>query len=851
MNATFLKKAMPHVIAVVIFLIIAVIYCQPALQGKVVNQHDIQGWRGMAQQSYAFKEKYGHVPYWTNSNFSGMPAYQIAMETPNRVSINYIHQLLTLYLPKPINFFFLACITMYFLLMVMRLNPWVGVMGGIAYAYSTFDPIIVAVGHDTQMVCIAYAPAIIGSLLLILQKRYFTGTVLLALFAALMLSYNHIQIIYYTLITALAIAIGFAIQELRRGEWKHVVTSGLLALLAGGIALGVNTVSIWPTNEFAKETMRGGRSELTSTSAPENKTKGGLDKDYAFQYSYGIGETFTLLVPGMFGGGSSGSELQPGSSKFAEKLSEAGMPEDNAVQYANAYAYWGDQPGTSGPVYLGAITCFLFIAGMVFIKSWLKWPIAAACLFGIMLAWGTNLQGINYFLYDHLPLYNKFRALTMALVIPQLGFVIIAGMAANEMLFGSNNAAELWKKFRLTCIITLAVFALLAVMYISAGYTSKNDAAIRQNFASGMLQQQAHGQQPTPQMQQQADEFARSIMKGLESDRQHLFGKDLLRSFFFILLAAGAIYLFIKQRIKPVVALAALVLFSSIDLLAVGKRYLNNDSFVEPTDFESSFVPTAADNQIMADHDKNFRVFDQSAGDPFSDARASYHHNSVGGYNPAKLALYQDIIERQLSKGNINVFNMLNTKYFITANPSTRQPEARINTGANGNAWFIKGLQFAKNADEEMNVLNTLNTRDSAVVDARYRNTAGTQISFDSTAAIRMIENLNDKITYKSSARMPQFAVFSEIYYPHGWDAYIDGKKTDYCRVNYVLRGMPVPAGSHTIEFRFEPRSVILGDRITMWFSILLYVLLVAMLILEFRKNQQAAKPPQNIRSNN
>ena len=841
---SFVKKALPHLIAIVVFVLIAVVYCQPAFQGKVVNQSDIQGWKGMAQQSFEFKEKYGHMPYWINSMFSGMPGYQTVFESPNRISVVYLHQLFTLGLPKPANFFFLACLMAYFLFMVLRVNPWIGVMGAIAYAYSTFNPIIVSVGHDTQMICIAYAPALIASILLVFQKKYIAGTALTALFAALMIAFNHLQITYYTLITALCISVAFAIHAIRSGNWKQVVNAAALALLAGGIAVGVNMVSLWPTSEFVKETMRGGRSELTDTTGKQNKTKGGLDKDYAFQYSYGIDEVLTVIVPNLYGGENGGTQISGDKSKFVEKAAEISMPEDQAARYANSLAYWGGQIPTSGPVYLGAVICFLFIAGMVYIKHWLKWGVFAACIIGFVLAWGKNLAGVNYFLFDHLPLYNKFRAPSMAMVMPQLGFVIIACLAVQTILFENFDQSALWKRFRLTGIITLAVLALLALLYFSFDYKGKNDASFKQNIAGSLVQGQAAGQQPTPQMQQQADEFARSIINGLQDDRQGLFGKDLLRSLFFILLAAGCMYLFIKKKIERTVALAALVVLSSLDLLTAGRRYLNADSFVEPDEYESVFTPTAADNQIdayqKAHPRESFRVFDQEAAQgPFQDSRASYRHNSVGGYSPAKLALYQDIIERQLAQGNLNVFNMLNTKFFITPDPATRQPVAQQNPGALGNAWFVKNISFAKNADDEMGRLSHLNTKDSAVIDQRYKGVAGAQTSFDGAGTIELIENLNDKISYKTSSPAPQFAVFSEVYYPHGWDAYIDGKKTAYSRVNYILRGMPVAAGNHTIEFRFEPRTVILGDKITMWFSILVYLMLIAVAVLEWRAWQK------------
>jgi len=836
MNANFLKKAMPFIIAVVIFLLVAMIYCQPALQGKVLGSTDNQQWRGMAQQSIEFKEKHGLYPYWTNSMFSGMPGYQIAFETPNKISIGVLHNyIFTLGLPKPINFFFLACIMAYFLLMVLRVNPWLGIMGAIAYAYSTYDPIIISVGHDTKMICIGYAPGVIASLLLIFQKKYVIGTVLTSLLAAMILWQNHIQITYYTLIIAVAIGIAYLIDAIRNKRVKDVMVAGSLALFAGLIALGVNIINIWPMNEYVKETMRGGRSELTDPAHPKNKTKGGFDKDYAFTWSYGIAESLTVLVPDLYGGGSGNTQLNSGDSKFAEKLTEIGYPEETALRYANSTSYWGpQQQGTSGPVYLGAVICFLTILCSVFVKNWLKWGLIAASIFGFILSWGRHFETVNYFLFDYLPLYNKFRAPTMALVIPQLCFALMACLGANEILFGNVKKEEAWKNFKLGAYITGALFALMIIFYFTFDYTGPNDAALKQNFASGMLQQASQTQQPTPQMQQQAEETARGLIIGLKDDRKSLFGKDLLRSLFLVALAAGAIFLFLKNKLSAIVTLSALILLSSFDLLAVGRRYLNNENFVEPTDFESMFVPTPADLKIKTDT-SYYRVFDQTSNSPFEDARASFHHNSVGGYSPVKLALYQDIIQRQLSSGNMQVFNMLNAKYFITAGQKSGQSEERLNPGALGNAWFVKDIKIAKNADDEMRILTTLNTKDSAVMDARYQNILTTNTVFDSTASIKLIENLNDKISYESNANSNQFAVFSEVYYPYGWDAFIDGKKTPYTRVNYLLRGMPVPAGSHKIAFIFEPRSVILSDKITMWLSILLYVMLVAGIVIEVK----------------
>ncbi|MGH2646075.1 MAG: YfhO family protein, partial [Ginsengibacter sp.] len=406
------KKLLPHLIAIAVFLIVAVVYCKPALEGKVVSQHDIQGWRGMSQQSVEFNEKYGHYPLWTNSMFSGMPAYQIFLDARTRILAGYVGNVITLGLPKPISFFFLACICFYFLCIVAGANPWVSIMGGLAYAYSTFDPIIISVGHDTQMVSIGYMPAVLAGLLLLFQKKYWSGFAVTALFAALLIGQNHLQMVYYTLIISVIITIAFIIKSYKENQVGVAVRGAVLGLIAGVIGLACSAVTMMPTYEYAKESMRGGRSELKVPGESENKTKGGLDKDYAFNYSLGIPETLTFMVPGLYGGSNGGDEYNT-SSKFVEKFSEMGVPEDNALQYANGYSYWGDQPTTSGPVYLGAIISLLFIFGLVYLKSWHKWWLLAASILGVILAWGANFEAFNYFIFDHMPFYNKFRAPTM------------------------------------------------------------------------------------------------------------------------------------------------------------------------------------------------------------------------------------------------------------------------------------------------------------------------------------------------------------------------------------------------------------------------------------------------------
>jgi hypothetical protein len=840
MKSINFKKALPHLIAVAIFLIVAVIYCKPALEGKVVAQHDIQGWKGMAQQSFEFKEKYGHFPLWTNSMFSGMPAYQIAMDAKTDISVNYVYSIITLGLPTPISFFFLACIGFYFLCVVARANPWAGILGGIAYAYSTFDPIIVAVGHNTQMVSLGLAPIVLAGILLLFQKKYWAGFAITALFSALLIGQSHIQIVYYTFIIAIIMVIAFFIKSYHEKQISTAVKGTVLALFAGIIGLACCAVSMMPTYEYAKESMRGGRSELTLGDA-NLKTKGGLDKDYAFRYSFGFGETFTFLVPGLYGGSNGGDEYNS-SSKFVQKFSELGVPEEQALQYANSLSYWGEQPLTSGPVYFGAIICLLFILGLVYLKSWHKWWLIAASVIGLLLAYGANLKGFNYFLFDYLPFYNKFRAPTMALVIPQLCFPLVAVLTITQLISEELNPAVLLKKLKLTAYISGAIILLLVGFYLTASFSGSNDKSFKENIEHNVMGQVTPGQQPAPQVIQQAQQISQGMITALQNDRKSLMGGDLLRTIILMALAYGLIFFFVKKKISSTLLLASLIFLTGFDLLGIANRYLNSSKYVDESDFESAFIPSQADLQIMKDPDHaNFRVFNQTV-DVFNDASTSYHHNSVGGYHPAKLGLYNDLITHQLSKGNMQVFNMLNTKYFITQNPQTGKPMAQLNTNAFGNVWLAKGIKYVETANEEMEALDSTDLRDTAIVENKFKSQIKQTPVLDSSAAIHLKENLNDKIVYEFQSTTPQVAIFSEVYYPRGWDAFIDGQKSDYFKTDYLLRGMFVPAGKHEIEFRFEPKSYTDGRMITIVATILVFLLIIAAIVSEFLKKRKGVK---------
>lgn len=838
MKQSWFKTALPHILAIGMFLLIAVIYCQPVLQGKTLDQHDITGWKGMAQQSFEYKEKYGHFPLWTNSMFSGMPAYTIAYDGP-AVQTIYLQSILTLGLPVPISFFFLACLSFYFLCLVFRINTWIAAMAAIAYAYATFDPIIVAVGHNTQMMAIAYAPAVIGSLMLVFQRKYLLGGALLALFFGLQVSTQHIQVVYYTAITMGLMSIAFIVHSLRHKAAGHLAPAFSTALLAGLIGLGTYAVTWYPLQEYSKDTMRGGKSELTQADS-SNKSKGGLDKDYAFHYgSYGIAESFSVIQPGIYGGGSMGRLLKEGKSAFASKLTEVGMPEENALGIANSYAYWGDQPGHAGPVYLGAIICFLFIYGLIAVKAWDRWWMIAAVVLAFMLSWGKNLASFNYFIFDTLPLYNKFRAPSMSLVIPQLIFPLLAALGLQKLLGSLPMAPEKWKEFKTALIATGTVMALLLGFYFMADFSGPNDAGLRDQLTGMMLQ--GGQQQPNAQVQQQATSFAQSVMGALRDDRKSIFIGGFIRSLLLIGLAAGLLATYLKGKLQQTVLVAGLVVLVSFDLLGVAYKYLNSNNFVDKDSAEAAFVPNAADMEILKDTRKPFRVFDQTDPQgPFNGSRASYFHNSVGGYSPAKLSSYDDLIRQQLSKGNMQVFNMLNTRYFIGQNPQTGQAMAQVNPAALGPAWFVHSIKTVPSADAEMAALDSTDLKTVAIAQTKYAAHLGVAPVFDSTASISVTEYNNDAISYKTQASSPQFAVFSEVYYDKGWNAFIDGQPAPYTRVNYVLRGMPVPAGSHVIDFKFQPTSVSTSRAVTMASSILVYLLLAGAAFQAWRKKKHA-----------
>lgn len=862
---------LPHIVAIGIFLLVTVIFCKPGLDSDLVlKQGDITGWQGMSHQSYVYKEKNGHLPLWITSMFSGMPAYQVAIEG-DWSPLALVDKTIQLWLPQPMNFFFLACIGFYFLCICLRIRPYASIIGALGFAFCSFSPIIVTAGHNTQMLALGYAPAVMGAVILVFDKKYLAGFILTALLTALQIGQGHQQISYYLLLVLAAMTISYAVIFFKNGQAAHLVKSIGMLLVAGILGVAVNAINLLPTYDFAKYSKRGGQLVMENDKASKDKIKEGkttgLSKDYAFMWSYGRGESFSLMFPGVQGYGlhvAQRDDEQYIFPKLDEKsqvtkffVDNLNAPEDQAANYAmqqSGSIYWGQQPFTNGPVYLGAIICFLAIIGMFMLDNRHKWWLLAASMFGLLLALGKNLEGFNYFMFDYFPLYNKFRVPTMALVIPQMLLPVLASLLMEKLLSGTS--ADDWKKFRYGLIATALVFVSALSFYVSADYSRENkqrttafNRIINEGGADMEAKLDALNQKEKAEADNQlyegmvmnfkgnpdAQKLGREFLSALRQDRASFFRADILRSFLWVLAAAALIALYIRGKVNATVMLVATTLAAAIDLLGFGMKYLNDKSFDYKDRYESTEFPLSkADEAILADPDPNYRVFNTGGLD---ESRTSYYHKSIGGYHPAKLGIYDDLIAYQLSgQPNLNVINMLNAKYIIQRNGN--EPMASRNPGALGNAWFVKGVRFVNGPVEEMKALNTLNPADSAVIENSFRTAIGAFSAPDSNSVIRQTSFDNDAITYESSAASPHLAVFSEIYYKD-WNAYIDGKKADYAKANYVLRALVIPAGKHKIEFKFEPTVFYTGKRISTISSWLVFLMLLAFGAMQFiRKNK-------------
>ncbi len=824
MKQNWLKVVLPHIYAILIFVGLSFLFCSPVLEGLELRQHDTVQWQAMSQEAREWHQKTGIGPLWTNAMFGGMPTYQIYMVIENYTY--HIHTILTLGLPKPANFFFLAMLGFYLLLSVMRFRQWINVMGAIAFGFASYNAMIIFAGHDTKMFTMAYMAPMLAGILLVYRGRYWIGGIITCISLCLMITSGHYQVVYYVLLMSIIIGIVHLIHAIRQQQIPQFVKSTGVLLIFGLLSILPSTVSLWTTSEFGKYTMRGGHSELTPVAGQESdKTAGGLDKSYAFQWSTGIYEPFTVLVPNFYGGPTQGPLST--SSKTYTTLTQLGMPAGQAEQFISGgvLRYWGPQPMVDGAIYWGAVIIFLFVLSLFIVKSYHKWWILATCILGVLLAWGDNFSVLNYFLFDHLPMYNKFRAPSQALVLPQLLVPFLACWALNDVVSGQLDKQLVLKQVKKAFYITGG----LCLLFILASF-GLIDFTSAKDPAKGYYLQFAGGNQ------QAADQ----LMKALIDDRASLLRVDAFRSLAIILISAGLIWAFIQQKIKAGVMLGALVALVALDEMQIDWRYLSKKNYVTPHDYSNIFAPTAVDLEIKKDPDPYYRVFNVVN---FQDALTSYHHKAVGGYSPVKLALYQDLIDHQLSKGNPRVVNMLNTKYVIFADQQG-QPGFQRNPDALGNAWFIDSLVWAKNADEEMKTLDSLPTSHAAVVDQRFKSVLNDLTpGKDSSSHIRLTKYGLNQLEYQSSNSKAGLAIFSDIYYPAGWNVYIDGKKDEIVRANYLLRAVKIPAGDHKIEMKFEPRSYYLGSMITRWSSLIMVLLLAGAILFEVRKGFKTQLP--------
>jgi len=791
------KGAVPHLVALAAFLIITVLYFQPLLQGKKIYQGDIVNYKGMSQELVEHRAETGEEALWTNRMFGGMPAYQISHHTPSNLT-RLADKVIRFNFPKEASYVLIAFIGFYILLLTMGIAPPMAIAGALGFGLTSYLFIIIEAGHNTKAHAIGYMAPVLAGIIMAYKGRLLRGTAITALFLALQLRANHLQITYYLLMMVVLYGVFELIQAIKEKKVPSFIKTGLVLIFAALLAIGANIEKIWTTYEYGEYSTRS-QSELTIDGNQDNKTTG-LNKDYATSWSYGIMETFNLMIPN-FMGGASGSELSTDSETY-RVLKQNRVPNAKNV-IKRMPTYWGAQPFTSGPVYIGAVMCFLFALGAFLVKGRLKWWLLSCTLLSFALAWGNNMMWLTDIFLDYVPGYNKFRTVSMILVIAELTIPFLGFLAIKEVLSEKINKEDLKNSLKYALGITGGLCVLFALVGPSMfDFISRGDA--------------------------QYPEF---LVSALEMDRATLLRSDSIRSLIFILLTAVSIYLYTSKKIKPVMFAVTLAVLVLADMIPVNKRYLNSDDFVKARKMEQPFQMTNADKQILADKELNFRVYNTTerldAG-----ARTSYFHNNIAGYHGAKLKRYQEIIDMQIAKGNTSLINMLNTKYILRKGASG-ELLANQNLARLGAAWLVKEIQVVANADEEMSLLSTFDPANEVLVDKRF---VQSNASYSGTGSIQLSSYQPNHLVYDVNADEASFAVFSEIFYDKGWNAYVDGVLEEHYRVNYILRGMNIPKGAYQVEFKFEPQSVAIGSSIALVCSVLIYVLLAFVAFKSFRR---------------
>lgn len=812
------KRILPDIVVVILFAVISFAYFFPAaIEGRILSQHDSVAGIGAGEEAKEYLERTGERTRWTNSIFGGMPTYQMSPSYDSTDTLKGIEKIYHLYLPDYVWYVFVMLLGFYILLRAFDFSVWLAALGAVLWAFSSYFFIIIAAGHIWKFVTLAYIPPTIAGMVLAYRGKYLSGGLLTAIFVALQIVSNHVQMSYYFLFVMLFMAAAFGVSAYQKKEMPQFLKATGVLVFAGILGVCINLSNLYHTYEYSKETMRG-KSELVKPDT-HNQTKSGLERDYITQWSYGIGETFSLLVPNVKGGAS-----VPLAAN--EKAMEKANPMYNSI-YSQIGQYWGEQPGTSGPVYVGAFVMFLFILGIFIVKGPMKWALLGATVLSILLSWGKNFMGFTDFFLDYIPMYDKFRAVSSILVIAEFTIPLLAILALKEVIVRPQLIKEQAKAFYISLGLTGGIALLFALLpgFFFSSYVSSTEMQALQGIP--------------------ADQLA-PLLANLEEIRKSIFTSDAWRSFFVILIGAVVLWMYGMGKLKTKIMISGLIVLCIADMWSVNKRYLYDAQFVEKVQQENSFKPTDTDKAILADKTLDFRVLNL-AGNTFNENNTSYWHKSIGGYHAAKLRRYQEMIEEHISSemndlfkavsdaggdmkkvdpSGFPVLNMLNTRYFIFPLQGG-QTMPMQNPYTMGNAWFVDEVQYVTNANEEIDALHHINPAKVAVVDQKFSEQVEQTAAPDSMSSIKLTAYEPNGLKYEVDSKTGGTVVFSEIYYP-GWQAYIDGVEAPHGRANYILRAMNVPAGEHVVEFKFDPKSLHVTETVAfIALGILVFILLV------------------------
>jgi hypothetical protein len=802
------NKFYPHALVILGFILVSLIYFYPVLQGKQIFQSDIAQYTGMAKEQNDFRAAEHSEPYWTNSAFGGMPTYQLGANYPN----DYVGKLddALRFLPRPADYLFLYFLGFYGLLLVLKTDPLKAFIGAIAFGFSTYLIIILGVGHNAKAHAIAYMPLVIAGFILVFQKKYIWGGLLTMFAVALEVNANHFQMTYYLLIFLLILSGYFTFQFIKDKEYKPLLISFGVLAVAGIFAIGANATNLMATSEYAKFSTRS-NSELTFNPDGSKKlNENALSRDYITEYSYGIAESFNLIAPRIFGG--SNHENVGTDSRMYSFMMEQGVPSEQAQDFVSGMpTYWGDQPIVAAPAYIGVVVFFLGILALFIDDRKIKYVFIGGALFSLILSWGKNFSLLTDFFIDYVPMYDKFRAVSSIQVILELCFPVLAVMGL-QSFFKAKDEPKLQQK----ALVQTGVFGLgiIVILVIAKGFfhfTGSNDSYYLESYGP-------------------------AFVDALKEDRMSLYSADLLRSGFFIVVTFGILWLFIKNKLAQNTTLIIVGLLMIFDLFFVDKKYVSAKDFLSPVQIAAPFQETPSDAQILKDT-THYRVFEVNGN--MSSARASYFHHSLGGYHAAKPRRMQQLFDYQIAKNNMEVLDMLNVKYIIQTDKEGKEFPT-VNPNTNGNAWFVGSVRLVNRPDDVMKALDKIDTKNVAVFnvhdyEGKFKS-ARLKKQWDTTGTIKVVEYKPNYIKYQSDNKKDGLAVFSEIYYKNGWNAYVDGQLTDHFPVDYVLRAMEVPGGKHTIEFKFEPQVVKTGGTIALASSIGMLLLLIGGVYFE-RKN--------------